>query len=346
MLKKLKMSEKSIEYIEAIIYILAVIVVIFANVYGNIYIKMIPLLFVLGIVGNILFDRQIVTTTFGIVTSMCLIYLSMGVPLVENIFISFINGLQIILGECLGKYIKKAYVYSKSSKKISIKKKTRANAVMVLLIFLTIGMHMYINGSILAHSIAKNNLTEYLQKKDIKDFKIVNTKFNFIYKRNYQFLVLNNDNNITSKYTIYLNDIDLVIDEYANIIDTKKNTEIINKITTSIKENNMEQIYSKYTYKVQNNNLSQTLLCINKNVDFVDNNTKECFIEEIVEIIQILNKNSALKNIDILQISISSNDIQNKYIADIELSKYIENLNDDKGYKYIKDALDMQYIEF
>ena len=57
MTKKKIFSKNIIKYIEAIIYILAIIVGIFACNSGPIYIKMLPILFILGFVGRIIFDR-------------------------------------------------------------------------------------------------------------------------------------------------------------------------------------------------------------------------------------------------------------------------------------------------
>lgn len=347
MYNKFKLSVKALEYIEAVVYILAVVVVIFSNVYGNIYIKMIPLLFILGIIGNIFFDRQIITTTFGIVVAMCLIHLKTGVPVLENIFLSFVIGLQIILGEYLGKYIKKLYKYSKKSKKVSQNKLGKSRAIVFILLFLCIGVHMYINGSYLTLKIAKNTINSYFENKGIDEYKIINTNYNFFKKQNYQFTV--NTNSITSKYIVYLKDIDLVIDEYNNSnINNRYLVYTLDDIYNEIRQNDIYDIYSSnYTLSLDKNNLSDRILCINKKVDIVDNNSKDKFISEILQFVKMLNDADIIKNIDILQISLSTIGDENVYITDLNLSYYMDYILDDKkAYEYIDSSLNMQYLDF
>ena len=85
MTKKKIFSKNIIKYIEAIIYILAIIVGIFACNSGPIYIKMLPILFILGFVGRIIFDRPVMTTIFGIVTAICIIRVTNNISIKENI---------------------------------------------------------------------------------------------------------------------------------------------------------------------------------------------------------------------------------------------------------------------
>lgn len=104
MTKKKIFSKNIIKYIEAIIYILAIIVGIFACNSGPIYIKMLPILFILGFVGRIIFDRPVMTTIFGIVTAICIIRVTNNISIKENIFFSLCDGLNIAMGELCGEY--------------------------------------------------------------------------------------------------------------------------------------------------------------------------------------------------------------------------------------------------
>ena len=111
---KMKLTKKQKAYIEGIVYIIAIIVVIFAKVYGSIYFSLLPLLVILGIVGKVFFDRGVVTTIFGIITSLCVVYTKGSFTLPENIIYSLVIGLDIAMGELLGDYLKKSYaIYKK-----------------------------------------------------------------------------------------------------------------------------------------------------------------------------------------------------------------------------------------
>ena len=113
-IKKKILNNKTINYIEAIVYICAIIICIFVCNSGPIYIKMLPILFLLGFVGRIIFDRPVVTTIFGIVTSLCIVKLLSNTDFWNNFFLSLCTGLNISLGELFGQYYIKSITDSGS----------------------------------------------------------------------------------------------------------------------------------------------------------------------------------------------------------------------------------------
>ena len=102
------LTKNTILYIEAIVYILAIIVGVIACDVGPIYIRMLPILFILGFVGRIIFDRPVITTVFGIITALCITKLTNNSNFFDNLFVSLCNGINIALGELFGEFFLKS----------------------------------------------------------------------------------------------------------------------------------------------------------------------------------------------------------------------------------------------
>ncbi|MEG2348313.1 MAG: hypothetical protein RSB67_01520, partial [Clostridia bacterium] len=320
-------------------------VVIFANSYGSLYIKMIPLLFILGAVGKITFGKPVTTTIFSIVTSTCMLYLKVGMPLIENMFFSFSVGLQVALGEVIGEYIYNIYLYYKKNKKISNKKIAKIKAITLILIAFCFAIHLYTNGNIFNYEICKSNLSKYLSNKSSDKFEIVDSKFNFFLNRSYEFKVLNKSSKITTKYTIYLKDINFVIDEYKEGLIAKNNNEF-EKLIIDFINNNFDEKYKEFTFSFETTKLDQTKLNICKTVINENDNSLNEFCKEIVIFLNDIKGFSKYKQIDEVQISLSSNNQKDIYISDIDLKKYDEYLlNGEDMYHYIFNSLDTKYID-
>ena len=80
---------------------------VLANLFGHIYLKMLPILFFLGFVGRIVFDKPVITTVFGVITAICINEMIEHASFSDNLFISLCNGLNIAMGELSGEYFTK-----------------------------------------------------------------------------------------------------------------------------------------------------------------------------------------------------------------------------------------------
>lgn len=84
-------------FIEGFVYSLLIIVTIIAITIGPIYIKFLPILYILGILGNMLFKRPIITSIFASIVSICFIQILGGYSLNFNILKSIYVGLSVAL---------------------------------------------------------------------------------------------------------------------------------------------------------------------------------------------------------------------------------------------------------
>ena len=336
-------SKKTIYCIDSITYVLSIIIVVIANVFGPIWIRMLPLLFVLGIIGKMVFNRPVVTTIFGSIISVCTVYLSGVTDILENIIASGIFTLYIALGELCGSKVEYIYKYLIDGKKSYTKKYYINIASAICIVIICTLFHNYTDSNIFIYKSCKNRLANYLTENYPNDeFNIGYAKYNFESENNFKFNVKNVTTNDNYRFVVY-------VDKNLDIYD-------------GIKENQISKIENKIKIKV-NKTIEGKYEDINKSVVKVDdgyelNLTKELesindteiinFSKETSEIIDLILKNEELENIINVNIALlDKTDKTNSKISTIYLSNYIKNKEEgiQKSYTYIMKSLNIEYID-
>ena len=355
-MKKKALNKKQIAYIEAVVYIIAIIVVIFCKIYGNIYFNLIPLLVILGIIGRCLFKREVITTVFGIITSICLVYTKGQINLYENIIYSMIIGLDIAMGELLGDYIVKSYNEIKKKKtkrkeesKNKVNKKSlKIYLLTIVILFATLFINSYVNGNVFDYIKCKNTLNNYLDESySSKDnFNIINITYNIGVARSYTFEAVNKNNDLF-RFTIYLNNKDIVKDEYKVKNLTKNNNSIQNSLNAYLLENNLIEKYSDISINTEFIEEEYIKINFNKKVENIDDKEKEEFAKKVVEFLKDIKNFEEYNNIKEIQISISNENAKDTLISSIYVSGYEKNIVslNEEPYKYILKSLAIEYID-
>lgn len=349
----IKITKKQKAYIEGVTYIIAIIVVILAKVYGSIYFSLIPLLVLLGIIGRIIFDRGVTTTIFGIMASLCIVYTKGNFSMSENLLYSFVIGLDIAMGELLGDYLKKSYKILKKNKgnRKKITKKQRKTYIITCIVFvLTAFVNVYTNGSIYSYNKAHKSLQRYLTEtyKDNKNFKVISTKYSFGKNRAYNFNVLNNEEGYITKFTVYLRDLNFVNDEYKDIISTNNKIKKQIQLTQFLLENNLNKKYEELSISVTPLEKEKLEIAIEKEVETLNVSEKENFSKEVVKFLEDLTKFEEYENVEDILLSIKEkNNEKNVAISNVYLEGYTKNLEEEKEepYEYIMKALSIEYID-
>jgi hypothetical protein len=313
--KNKKLKNEIIKYTEVIVYVLAIIVVIFSNIYGSIYIQILPLLIVLGIIGVIFFKRAVMTTLFGIAVSICIIYTNFQNTFIENIILSVGFGISIAIGEVLGIYFKKTYrcINNKDKDKIKKDKKIKTYAITTILVIIALFSHIYMSGDIFTYKEARKELTKYL---DItygvksKELGIIGTKYSYIPNRKYIFKILDVKTNKTSEIIIYLN---------YKINTNSNNNSNASKNTTNIEDRYLkESLYSldvslnekflKYIEEVkkENDDLENNLNTLNISLKYIDFNNISIKVEKAVQNINEEKKEEFAKEVSLLIANLES----------------------------------------
>ena len=335
-------NKDTIYYIESIIYMCCIIVVVIANVFGPVWIRMIPLLFILGIIGKLVFDRPVITTIFGSIVSLCVVYISGITSILDNVITSGIYTIYIAFGEVFATEIKKVYKYINTKKRDN--KKIIKNISVSLIIFLLCTLfHNYTDSNIFMYNNCKSRLKRYLllNYSDQK-FEILNSSYDFKNEKSFKFNILNLSNLDNYKFIVY-------IDKNLNIYDGIKENEILkrvskmNDIFSEIIDNELSDIEKSIS---EVNDVYE--INLSREVDKIDQNETLKFSNEISQIINKIIDDGRLKEIEQINISlINKNDKKNSKIATIYMNGYIKNREENiqKDYSYIMKALDIEYID-
>lgn len=338
MTKKKIFSKNVIKYIEAIFYVLAIVIGIFVCYAGPIYIKMLPILFVLGFVGRIIFDRPIVTTIFGIITAICIIRVTSNIEIRDSIFFSLCDGLNIALGELCGEYfIRSKKIFKKS--KIKNKIKIPIYCLTIFLFILSIGVHMYLNGNYISYFNAKNALVNYLddEYKDEK-FKEIKCIYNFYKNKRYTFVMKNETSNISSNFIAIKTKEWVVFDEYKIKFQSQNNTKLNKELEEFFKNEDFNLDY-KIAY-LDNGNLK---ILLSRNVVNIDEENINTFVNDVTKYIKMLENFRQYSHISNIEITLINKKDNSKNLISNILPEEIEKIGDLNS--YIKNSFEIEYIE-
>ncbi len=338
MAKKKIFNKNVIKYVEAIFYVLAIIIGTFACYAGPIYIKMLPILFVLGFVGRIIFDRPIATTIFGIIAAICIIRVTSNIEIRNNILFSLCDGLNIAFGELCGEYfIKSKKIFKKN--KVKNKRKIPVYCITIFLFILSMLVHIYLNGNYISYFNAKKALVNYLEEeyKDEK-FKEVKCIYNFYKNRRYTFVMKNETSNISSNFiTIKIKEW-AVFDEYKIKFQSQNNTKLNKELKDFFKNENFNLEY-KIAY-LDNGNLK---IFLSRNVDNIDEGNINTFVDDVTKYIKMLEKFRKYSHISNIEISLINKKDNSKNLISNILPEDIEKIEDLDS--YIKKSFEIEYIE-
>lgn len=341
-IKKL-FDNKNLHCIESLIYILAIVIVVIANVFGPIWIRMLPLLFILGIIGKISFNRPVVTTVFGSIVSICIIYLSGVTNLLENIIASGIFTLYIALGEFCGSKIHEIYsVYIKERGKKDKNYILNVSLVVVICIITTL-FHNYTDSNIFTYNSCKEKLEQYLSSTYPNDkFNIVNARYTFESEDSFKFSVRNIHTESNYNFVVY---VDNELDIYDGISQRKKSKEeniILEKVNILLTDK-YKEIKRKINKKVDGYEIN-----LIKEVETIKDNDVLNYSCEVCDIIETIIKDESLNKIETINITlIDKKDKTKNRISTIYVDSYKKNMEEgiQKGYTYIMKSLNIEYID-
>lgn len=331
-LKKEKLKKKYFGYLEGTIYILLTVFVIFTAIAGPIMIKLIPFIFVLGIVGRTIYDRPIITAIFGFIVSVCIIYILGAYSFAYNLMYSLFCFICILMGEVAGMYLIR--LIDKKRKKKTFKKN-----IVALLLLLIAGfcLNSYVNGNIFSYLNSMQTLKDYiaLNYSDSSNTKIYGGKYVINQYSFYSFKVKNIDVSDEKTYEFAVFSDNKVIDGYENSRLASNSKILKNKFLNKFD-------FSKYTsadinidikYSDLKNNIT---IIIAKKVNKINSDELNNFSNDVNNILDEISTFDEFSKISKMNISLSDNNY--KTDADIYSTNFYDK-------EYYIDSLDIEYLD-
>lgn len=334
--------------VESIVYIFAIIISVFAYVYGNMYIRMIPLLFILGIIGKIIFNRPVVTSIFSIIVSICFVKLSGITNIIENLAISFCMGAYVSLGEIIG------YMLQIIIKDVKKKRKKKGKTVIISYItvffvsVLVLTFQNYLNSNIFTYLKYENNLKKYLSNNyEDRNLIIVNAHYNFLGDKNFKFLVEDKNSERIYSFIVYKDNKFGISDGILSSDLLLKNASLNKKLNEYMVKNNFNEKYNKINVYFKLFDNEEIELVIEKNVEKIDDETTLEYSKNVSNILEDLNDSGLTNEIEQVYLSLISNYSSKENIFSyIYLERYRNNnQNIGEDYEYIDKSLKVEFIE-
>lgn len=333
------------KYIEAIIYSIVLILLVLLMLTGNLYIEMIPIGIIIGVLGQITLGKRAMTSFFTCILSILI--LQMRNPKILNVNIVSVIKITILvlIGELLGWSAKRLYRLYKNRKRVTkkIKRERVVCATISVITFVTgIILSGFFNGNYPDYFKARNSLKKYLleEYKSSSRFNIVSSKYECSLNSRYIFNVEDTKEGNSGKFSVYINDIKNIQDEY--LIQSKKSK--IKTINENIKHLNTDNI----TLIATIDNINLVNITISKSVDNIEKNVIESYAKEIVDYInqiKIIDQNNEIDKIKI--ILESKNNKMESISSYIFLEGYNSMLEEGniEAYEYILKALNIEYFD-
>lgn len=329
-LKNFKIKKKYFGYIEAVIYILFTIVVIFTNIAGPMIVKLLPFVFILGIISRAIFNRPIITSIFGFLVSICTIYMLGTYSFTYNIMYSLFCFMCILIGEVEGMYIIKII-----KNKGEFKRNSKNIIAFILLTLAGIYLNNYVNGNIYSYLEAKQIVQNYinLNYENSDNTSITDGKYVFNKYKYYSFNVKNIDvnDNKTYKFAVYSDN--KVIDGYEKSRLTSDSKLLKIKLTNDIDLSK----YTNFKFDIVYTNLEKNItLYIIKSVQKINSDELNNFAEDVNNILEDIATFDEFSKISKLDICIK--DETNKSNAVINSTKFYDK-------KYYLESLETEYLD-
>lgn len=335
-------------YVEAILYSLILIVAIFLCLTDNIYITMFPIAFIVGILGQIIFGKKIMTSFFSGILSIVLLQMKNPSLIWNNLLESIKIFLLVFIGEIFGWAINRLYRLCNKRKNVNKKVKNetiKCSIVSVVAIILGVFLSGAFNGDYVTYYNAKNSLKKYFIEEYYSGsrFKIVSCKYKFSFSNpKYTFYTQDTlSGNVGGRFSVYLKDNYNVQDDYQeqlkNSISDKINSEI-----KRIYENDEIQIL------VTNSELNNLTICFTKKVENINKSEIEEYSKEIVDCLNSIKNIDKFEDIEQIKLVLESkNNSKDNLATYIFMSGYNEMIKDgdDDAYLYIMKALNIEYFD-
>lgn len=331
-------------YIEAIIGCVILVIGVLMCISGNTFIKMIPIAFIIGILGNLVFDKKVMTSFFAFILALVLLQIRMPAQIILNIVTAIQIGFCSIMGEIFGIYIKDLIRILKL-KNNKNKKREKARNILICFVTLIIALEInsLTNGNYISYAIAKNNLKEYFieEYSSSSRFKIVSSKY--VYTTNSRYVFYTHDtlnNNESGKFIVYLNDQNNIQDDYKNQILNKVSSDITEKIA-NIEKDGMD-------VKVLYNEMNVLIISFSKQVESVDKDAVEEYSKQIAQYLSQAIQIQEFNNVEQVRIVLESKKDSKENLASyIFMEGYNKMINDgqEEPYQYIMKALNIEYFD-
>lgn len=327
-------KERNTLYTEGLIYTIVIAIASYLTIYGGLFIKMFPMMFVLGIVGRCIFDKPKTTVFLGTIAFLFIGFVAEYKLDLNLILSTLYSSIMICLGLVVGKYLRTLYFSYKLRVFLGYNKRAVIIFSLILLTVLVIFFNSIINSNPIQYIIAKKKTDTYINKTyETNNYNIESVNYSAKNKGGYTFNVNINNEKITLVHKTPSTIEDMELNKRKEVFSKKGNEVLFNwKETEKINEDLV--IDAIYSYSKVG--LEPDILYINisagtggKGIAFRD--------EKILLIIEAINK---LQTFDQYNKITGINIIIDDRIVSIPKKQIVQGITKE----YIEKGLNVEYL--
>lgn len=330
-------------YAEGVLYIVALILAMYLCLADNLYITMVPIAFIIGFLGQIIFGKRVMTTFFCTIITLLLKQVRTPSTLWENIITTLKIAVLVLLGEGAAWAFKRFFRLAQKKKRVSKKikiEKIKCFSIFAVILCFGVVLSGIFNGNYISHTKAKNSLKNYFIKNynSGSRFRLITSKYdNFVYTFYTQDTM---NKNAVGKFNVYSNMDYEVHDSYEEQIKDK----LARDINTSIDELNLDKSISIYA---ENNNSNEITLSFTKTIDYINKAEIEVYAGQIKEALEKIRGINNYTNVKQLKIILNSRVNDKESLASyIYMTSYEDVINSSGDViEYITNALNIEYFD-
>lgn len=157
-------KEKIKIILESVIYVALVIVASYFTIFGDTFVRMIPMIYFIGILGNMMFNKSAVTLVLTSISVFVFGYMSENAINTNIILFVIYSASMLGFGIVTGYILNTLYENFKLRKFIKYYTKMAYIITLVLVILIPLLMNNLVNSNMIIYSIAKSRVDKYVRE--------------------------------------------------------------------------------------------------------------------------------------------------------------------------------------
>lgn len=316
-------KEKIKIILESVIYVALVIAASYFTIFGDTFIRMIPMLYFIGIFGNMMFNRPIVTIVLTSISVFTFGYIVEGTINTSIILFVIYSAFMIGFGIITGYILNILYENFKLRRFIKYYTKIAYIISLVAVMLIPLFMNNLVNSNMITYLVAKNRVDKYVRENYAYSEYYV-TKVNYIPSYQvgvYEFDTVIDGTRVKLNYMLSNEIADVNMNERKETLNKMLNAEL----NILLKQNSMQilDVTGSYDYS--------KVATVPDSINISISNLSEKEIDYAVSFISVLKKWSKFDKLDRINIdvegyavTIDKDDLNNKEITKEYIQKGTE----------------------
>lgn len=307
-------KEKIKIILESVIYVALVIAASYFTIFGDTFIRMVPMLYFIGIFGNMMFNRPIVTIILTCISVFTFGYIVEGTINTSIILFVIYSAFMLGLGIVTGYILNILYENFKLRRFIKYYTKIAYIISLVAVILIPLFMNNLVNSNMITYLVAKNRVDRYVRENyAYSEYYVTKVAYVPSYKVGvYEFDTVIDGTKVKLNYMLSNEIADINMNERKETLNQMLNAEL----NILLKENSMQilDVTGSYEYS--------KVATVPDSINVSISNLSEKEIDYAVSFISVLRKWSKFDKLDRINIEvegyaviIDKDDLNNKEIT-------------------------------